>query len=115
IEELRPRSLYLSTGGGWAPATVAAIRGLAARNGALLVAATDNNAQGEVYAGRLETIAVEAGCGFERLRPVADEWNEDLHARKLQKTGEGGGQKNPAAACPPAASRVKLRPADAGP
>ncbi|WP_245482200.1 DUF3991 and toprim domain-containing protein [Mesorhizobium sp. M4A.F.Ca.ET.050.02.1.1] len=83
IEELRPGSLYLSTGGGWAPATVAAIRGLAARNGALLVAATDNNTQGDVYAGRLEAVAVEAGCGFERLRPVADDWNEDLHARKL--------------------------------
>ncbi|RWB66234.1 MAG: DUF3991 domain-containing protein [Mesorhizobium sp.] len=80
IEELRPGSLYLSTGGGWAPATVAAIRRLAARTGALLVAATDNNAQGDVYAGRLEAIAVETGCGFERLRPAADDWNEDLRA-----------------------------------
>ncbi|TIV55180.1 MAG: toprim domain-containing protein, partial [Mesorhizobium sp.] len=66
---------------------------LAARNDALLVAATDNNTQGDVYAGRLEAVAVEAGCGFERLRPVADDWNEDLRARKLQKTREGGGQK----------------------
>ncbi|WP_348639507.1 DUF3991 and toprim domain-containing protein [Mesorhizobium sp. M1D.F.Ca.ET.043.01.1.1] len=93
IEELRPGSLYLSTGGGWAPATVAAIRGLAARNGALLVAATDNNTQGDVYAGRLEAIAAEAGCGFERLRPVADDWNEDLRAPKLQKKEEGGDKK----------------------
>ncbi|RWI63621.1 MAG: DUF3991 domain-containing protein [Mesorhizobium sp.] len=80
IEEVRPDSLYLSTGGGWAPATEVAIRRLAARKGALLVAATDNNAQGDVYAGRLERIAVEAGCGFERLRPAADDWNEDLRA-----------------------------------
>ncbi|RUW29303.1 hypothetical protein EOA37_34405, partial [Mesorhizobium sp. M2A.F.Ca.ET.015.02.1.1] len=85
--------LYLSTGGGWAPATVAAIRRLAARNDALLVAATDNNTQGDVYADRLEAVAAEAGCGFQRLRPAAGDWNEDLCARKLQKTGEGGGQK----------------------
>lgn len=82
IEEVRPDSLYLSTGGGWAPTTVAAIRRLAVRKGALLVAATDNNGQGNVYAGRLEQIAVEAGCGFERLRPAADDWNEDLRAMK---------------------------------
>ncbi|WP_353819028.1 DUF3991 and toprim domain-containing protein [Mesorhizobium sp.] len=82
IEEVQPHSLYLSTGGGWAPATVAAIRRLAAQKGALLVAATDNNDQGEVYAGRLEQIAVEAGCGFERLRPAADDWNEYLRAMK---------------------------------
>ncbi|MDX8499138.1 DUF3991 and toprim domain-containing protein [Mesorhizobium sp. VK4C] len=80
IEQLQPGSLYLSTGGGWGPATVAAIRTLAAGNGALLVAATDNNGQGDVYAGRLEAVAMEAGCGFERLRPAADDWNEDLRA-----------------------------------
>lgn len=91
IEELQPGSLYLSTGGGWAPATVAAIRGLAARNGALLVAATDNNTQGDVYADRLEAIAAEAGCGFDRLRPVADDWNEDLrreNSRRREKEGD---------------------------
>ncbi|TGQ13610.1 DUF3991 domain-containing protein [Mesorhizobium sp. M00.F.Ca.ET.217.01.1.1] len=115
IEELQPGSLYLSTGGGWAPATVAAIRGLAARNGALLVAATDNNTQGDVYAAQLETIAVEAGCGFERLRPAADDWNEDLRAAIEPEKERRRGTKIPAAACPPAASRVKLRPADAGP
>ncbi|RWJ60402.1 MAG: DUF3991 domain-containing protein [Mesorhizobium sp.] len=82
LEEVQPDSLYLSTGGGWAPASVAAIRRLAARKGALLVAATDNNAQGDIYAGRLERMAVEAGCGFERLRPAADDWNEDLRAMK---------------------------------
>ncbi|RUW13660.1 DUF3991 domain-containing protein, partial [Mesorhizobium sp. M1A.F.Ca.IN.020.06.1.1] len=83
IEEVQPPdSLYLSTGGGWAPATVAAIRRLAAQKRALLVAATDNNDQGDVYAGRLEQIAVETGCGFERLRPAADDWNEDLRAVK---------------------------------
>ncbi|RWK66833.1 DUF3991 and toprim domain-containing protein [Mesorhizobium sp.] len=85
IEQVQPDSLYLSTGGGWAPATEAAIRRLAARKGALLIAATDNNVQGDIYAGRLEAVAVEAGCGFERLRPASDDWNEDLRAMESAK------------------------------
>lgn len=80
LEELRSDSLYLSTGGGWAPATEAALRRLASRPGSLLVAATDNNAQGEVYAGRIEAIAVAASCGYERLGPAHEDWNEELHA-----------------------------------
>lgn len=80
IDNLRFDSLYLSTGGGWAPATEAAIRALAARPNVQLVAATDNNAQGEAYAGRIEAIAVEAACGYERLRPAHEDWNEELHA-----------------------------------
>lgn len=78
IEDLRPDSLYLSTGGGWAPLTVAAIQRLSARPDARLIAATDNNKQGEAYARRLEAIARDAGCAFERLRPAADDWNEGL-------------------------------------
>jgi hypothetical protein len=82
LENIRHDSLYLSTGGGWAPATEAAIRALAASPGILLVAATDNNAQGDVYAGRLTVIAREAACDYERLRPAAGDWNEDLRAMK---------------------------------
>ena len=80
LENTRLDTLYLSTGGGWSPATGAAIRNLAARAGALLVAATDNNAQGETYAQRLTGIASEIACGFERLRPVLLDWNADLLA-----------------------------------
>ncbi|WP_420738260.1 DUF3991 and toprim domain-containing protein [Bradyrhizobium japonicum] len=109
IEDQRPDSLYLSTGGGWAPATVAAVHELSARLGARLVAATDNNRQGEVYADRLAAIAQEIGCGYERLRPVPGDWNEQLHPSSEIKR-EGEGKENPAAACPPSASRVKLRP-----
>ena len=47
LEGLRADTLYLSTGGGWSPATQAALRTLAARPGAQLVAATDANSQGE--------------------------------------------------------------------
>lgn len=109
IEDQRPDTLYLSTGGGWAPATVAAIRALSARPGARLVAATDNNRQGEVYADRLAVIAQEMGCDYERLRPTPEDWNEQLDPSS--KTKKGGAEKeNPAAACPPSASRVKLRP-----
>ncbi len=81
LEDLRPDTLYLSTGGGWAPATDAAIRTLVGRPRAELVAATDNNKQGDVYAGRLLGLAEEAGCGAERLRPIGDDWNADLKMR----------------------------------
>lgn len=81
LESMRRDSLYVSSGGGWAPATDAAIRLLAARKGRLLVAATDNNAQGDTYADRLEAIAREAGCGFKRLRPKEDDWNAELKVR----------------------------------
>jgi hypothetical protein len=88
--EARPDdTLYLSTGGGWAPATEAAIRVLAARPGSLLVAATDNNPQGAAYARRLESIAVETGCGYVRLQPVAGDWNEDLKTMKERRDEEG--------------------------
>jgi hypothetical protein len=109
IEDRQPDSLYLSTGGGWAPATADAIRALCARSDARLVAATDNNRQGEIYAGRLQAIATEASCGFERKRPAGEDWNDDLRVMKKKKEEED--RKNPHAACPPVASRVKLRPA----
>jgi hypothetical protein len=67
IEAHQPDSLELSTGDGWSPATVAAIRALSARAGARLVAATDNNWQEEVHADRLEVVAQEVGCDYERL------------------------------------------------
>jgi hypothetical protein len=88
LERVRPDSLYLSTGGGWSPATDAAIRALAARDGAVLVAATDNNAQGDRYADRLERDAAEIGCAFARVRPGTIDWNADLNAR-LAEQGEG--------------------------
>lgn len=82
LETGRHDSLYVSTGGGWAPATEAAIGMIAARHKGLLVAATDNNAQGDVYADRLRGIASEMGCDFERLRPDLEDWNEELRARR---------------------------------
>ena len=84
---LRDGSLYVATGGGWSPASDMAIRLLAGRPGLLLVAATDNNAQGDVYARRLRIIASDAGCGFERLRPSCEDWNEDLQAQRKVISG----------------------------
>lgn len=80
IEVLRPDTLYVSTGGGWSPATDDAIRGLAKRANAWLVAATDNNRQGDIYADRVHAIATDASARYVRLRPCAGDWNEDLRA-----------------------------------
>lgn len=80
IEVLRPDTLYVSTGGGWSPATDDAIRGLAKRANAWLVAATDNNRQGDIYAERVRAIAADASAPYVRLRPCAGDWNEDLRA-----------------------------------
>jgi len=78
LEGLREGSLYLSTGGGWSPATEAAVRSLASRSGAQLLAATDANAQGETFAGRLRDSAEEASCEWFRLTPPAEDWNDAL-------------------------------------
>ena len=85
FEGLREGSLYLSTGGGWSPATEAAVRALAARPGAQLVAATDANSQGEAFAGRLREIANEAGCDWLRLPPSAEDWNDALREKMREE------------------------------
>ncbi|AMM87397.1 DUF3991 and toprim domain-containing protein [Martelella sp. AD-3] len=78
IEQCRPGSLYLSTGGGWSSSTDAALRGLAARPDVLMVAATDANSQGETFAERLRVLAEEEGSNWQRLRPPSDDWNASL-------------------------------------
>ncbi len=80
IQVMRPDTLYVSTGGGWSPASEEAIRRLAARANTHLVAATDNNRQGDVYAQRIHAIAAETGATYARARPRAGDWNEDLIA-----------------------------------
>jgi hypothetical protein len=78
IESMRDGSLYLSAGGGWSPATAEALRELATRPGTQLVAATDANGQGEVFAERLREIAEDVGCDWLRLKPPAEDWNDAL-------------------------------------
>jgi len=89
FEGSREGSLYLSTGGGWSPATEAAVRVLAARPGAQLVAATDANSQGETFADRLRDIAENSGCDWFRLTPPADDWNDARRAREKEKKERG--------------------------
>ena len=82
IERSSPGTLYLSTSGGWSPSTEAALRGLAARQAVLLVAATDANSQGETFAERLRVLTEEEGCNWQRLRPSSDDWNASLKKRE---------------------------------
>ncbi|OWV64132.1 hypothetical protein ATY76_22015 [Rhizobium sp. R339] len=93
IEGLRQGTVYLSTGGGWSPTTEAALRELAAKPGVQMVAATDANAQGDMFAERLRTLADDADCDWTRLRPPVEDWNETLKIREKEKTErmEGGG------------------------
>lgn len=113
IEDIRPDSLFVSTGGGWAPSTEAAIRALASREAALLVAATDNNTQGETYAMRLQEIGRDASCRFMRLRPTLGDWNEDLRAMK--KKAEEGNREEPGCRMPAWRVKGEAPPAFRGP
>jgi hypothetical protein len=98
-------TLYVSTGGGWSPATDAVLAELAARPGANLVAATDANSQGDAYAERLRAIAVASGCDWQRLRPPAEDWNEVLQIKEKENRGKKLEKSMSRAACAPAASR----------
>ena len=82
IEGIRWDTIYVSTGGGWAPATVATIANLAADPRVTIVAATDSNRQGDIYAQRLFEITERTGCAYVRLTPRDDDWNNDLRARR---------------------------------
>jgi hypothetical protein len=93
FEGAREGSQYLSTGGGWSPATEAAVRVLAARPGAQLVAATDANSQGETFAGRLRDIAEDAGCNWFRLTPPAVAWNDPIQERKRKENDRRQGRR----------------------
>lgn len=95
--------------------TEAAVRKLAARPGAVLVAATDANGQGETFAGRLRAIADEVGCDWLRLKPPTEDWNDALKARetKIRK----GKQEQEEEACRSRAASIKgeAAPGFAGP
>lgn len=111
IEGPRSDTLYLSTGGGWSPATTAAIRAFTIRPGIQLVAATDNNKQGDVYAERLLALAGEVGCSAERLRPLADDWNGDLKGMEEAGGMEGTGRRRMPAGRVKGEAHARLTPA----
>jgi hypothetical protein len=109
IEGMREGTLYLSTGGGWAPATAAALQRLAAAPDTQLVAATDGNSQGDAFADRLRALSEDVGCAWLRLRPPADDWNEVLKEREKEKSERRRGIGGVPHAGPP--RQGKLRPA----
>jgi hypothetical protein len=82
LDGWRPGVLYASTGGGWGPATVAALVGCLERHG-LLIAATDNGTGGDLLARRLDQVAQEHGYGTTRNYPAAKDWNEQLRAASV--------------------------------
>jgi len=79
IEAGRGSTAYVSTGGGWSPATEELICGLANRK-VHLVAATDNNRQGEIYADRIRAITTDTSTKYGRARPRTNDWNDELRA-----------------------------------
>lgn len=94
FEGFREGSLYLSTGGGWSPTTETALRKLASRPGARLIAATDANSQGESFAIRLREIADATGSDWLRLKPPAEDWNDALRAREEEKNERRKGRRD---------------------
>lgn len=90
LEGVRPDSLYVASGGGWSPATEAALLWLASRPETLLVAATDADAQGEIYAERIGKMAEETGCRRLRLSPVQRDWNLMVQEKTGKKGTVGG-------------------------
>ena len=88
LEECRPHTLYVGTGGGMGPGTIEALQaiiaGLAGNPDALVASATDANVAGDRYARYHAEFADAARVRFERLRPPDNlDWNDVL------KTGRG--------------------------
>ncbi|WP_246658388.1 toprim domain-containing protein, partial [Rhizobium sp. FKY42] len=78
---------------------------LTLRPGLTLVAATDANSQGDIFAERLRALAEASGCDWQRLRPPAEDWNEVLKAKDKERRERKMEKKRRPAACAPAASR----------
>jgi hypothetical protein len=87
IENLRADTLYVATGGGMGPGTIAALEtllvDLATLPEALFCSATDANGPGDRFAERHQSFARKFGVQFARLRPPIEggDWNEVLRAQ----------------------------------
>lgn len=86
LEQMRADTLYVATGGGMGPGTLAALQALctelATRSGASVQSAADANTAGDRYADRHAEIARTAGVSFHRLRPPGTDWNDVLKQGK---------------------------------
>ena len=82
IEQVRADTLYVATGGGMGPGTLAALQAVLPRLREIdgkLVSATDANRAGDRYAERHATLADAAGVAFQRMRPPeGTDWNDVL-------------------------------------
>jgi hypothetical protein len=83
VEGLRADTLYVATGGGMGPGTLAALARelsrIAAFPNALMHSATDANAAGEQYAVHHAEMAAAARVSFARLTPTFGiDWNDVL-------------------------------------
>jgi hypothetical protein len=83
IEGLRADTLYVATGGGMGPGTLAALARelskIAAFPKAVMHSAADANAAGERYADRHAELAAAARVPFARLTPtIGVDWNDVL-------------------------------------
>ncbi len=83
LEGIRADTVYVATGGGMGPRTIAAIEraltAIGSSPGALLVSATDANAAGDRYAARHAELAAATRSAIERLRPtIGTDWNDVL-------------------------------------
>ena len=83
LEDRGPGTLYVATGGGMGPGTIAALHELlhelASIPDALMVSAADANAAGDRYTQSHAELAVAGGVRFERLRPPDGlDWNDVL-------------------------------------
>ena len=86
LEGMRRDTLYIATGGGMGPGTVADLEremGAVASRGGTLTVATDSDVQGQKYAARLKAMAEDAGLSATRALPADNhkDWNELLKAR----------------------------------
>jgi len=87
LEGLRADTLYVATGGGMGPLTLACLdallQGLAAHPEGVLAAATDADAAGKRYAGHLMAMAEAAGVRSERIVPPGgqNDWNDAVKQR----------------------------------
>ncbi len=83
--EMWPRgTLYVSTGGGYGPQAEKALQARL-RPGVTLVAATDQGQGGELLARRLQALARHCNAGYERLAPMAKDWNEQINHPAMAK------------------------------
>ena len=81
LEDLRPDTIYVATGGGMGPGTIDALQKALKRlpRGGVLISATDANKVGDRYAEQHAELARAADVRFERLRPPeGHDWNDVL-------------------------------------